>query len=117
MPRGGLASDRKAGSTAAGCRRLRIVDPKRRANQIVDEIDLGAGQIAHRRLIDQDGRRAALNDEIIGSLGAIHVELVLEARATAALDAHAKHRADRLTAQNLANSLRCPLGDRNAVHR
>jgi hypothetical protein len=67
-------------------------------------------------LIDQHRCVAAVDDEIIGGLGAVHVELVLETRAAAALDAHAKHGTGRLPPQNLANPARSPFSDGNVVH-
>ncbi len=38
---------------------LRVVDLERRADQVVDEVDLGAGQEADRNRVDQDRRVAA----------------------------------------------------------
>src|SRR5437868_14236722 len=97
-------SEREACSAAAGCRGLRVVDAEGRADQVVDEIDLGTGQVAHRDLIDQHGRALAPDDDIVVRLGAVDVEPVLEAGAAAALRAHAEHAAGRLAAQNLADA-------------
>src|SRR5436190_17920220 len=45
-------SNREAGPAAARGGRLRVVDAERGADQVVDEIDLGTGQIAERHLVD-----------------------------------------------------------------
>ena len=95
---------------------MRVVDAERRTDQVIDEIDLGAGEIADRDLIDQHGRAVATNDEIVGRLPAVDVEFVLETRAAAALHADAKHAACRLATQNLADAACGPFGEGNIVH-
>jgi hypothetical protein len=48
-PRSGVGrcpSEREACPAAAGCHSLRVVDAKRSADQVIDEIDLGTGQIS-----------------------------------------------------------------------
>src|SRR5512133_3751392 len=67
-------SERKARSAPAGCCGLRVVDAERRSDQVIDEVDLGAAQIAHGNLIDQHGRTVAPNHDIVGPLGAVDVE-------------------------------------------
>ncbi len=56
-------------------------------DQVVDEIDLRAGQERHRGRIDQHHGGIALDHQIVLGLGALDVEFVLEAGAAAALDA------------------------------
>jgi hypothetical protein len=42
------------------------VDLEGLADQIVDEVDLGAGEVFERDRIDQHARTVALDDEIVG---------------------------------------------------
>src|ERR1700722_11480495 len=77
----------EARTAAAGRGGLRIVDLERRADQIVDEIDLAAGHVIERARMDQPRGAAFLDDDVIVGAVAFGVELVLEARAAAALDA------------------------------
>ena len=75
---------RKARAAAAGGLGLRIVDLERGADQVVDEVDLGAGQVLQRHRIDQHGDAVAGDDDVVVGLVAVDVELVLEAGAAAA---------------------------------
>ena len=52
----------------------------------------------------------------VGGLGTVHVELVLETGAAAALHAHAQHGARGLAAQYLADPACRPFRERNIVH-
>src|SRR5262245_42895692 len=70
--------------------------------------------VIHRDRVDEDHRAIAADDEIVSRLGAIHVELVLKAGATAALNAHAQHRSARLALEDVADTPCCPFADRDA---
>src|SRR4051794_6764778 len=109
-------SERETRPAAAGRCRLWIVDLERGADQVVDEVDLRPREISNRDRVDQYGRAVAVDDEVVVRPRAIHVELVLEARAAAAFHAHAQHGSRRLTAENLADAPRRPFGDCNTVH-
>src|SRR5262245_64069779 len=61
-------SNREAGAAAAGGGRLRVVDLERGADQVVHEIDLGAGKIAERNLVDQHGRAVTRDHHVVGRL-------------------------------------------------
>src|SRR5205085_12547891 len=80
------------------------------------EVDLGPGEIAERNLVDQHGRAITGDDEVIGRLLALDVELVLEAGAAAALHADAQHGARRLAAQDRADLPRRPFGHVHVAH-
>src|ERR1700692_3114370 len=71
-------SDRKAGAAAAGCGGVGVDHAERGADQVVDEIDLGASQKRHRCWIDQHHRIVALNHQVILGLRALDIELVLK---------------------------------------
>src|SRR6476661_10578881 len=100
----------EARAAAAGRGGLRIVYLEGRTDQIVDEIDLGAGHVVERDRIDQHRGAAALDHDVIVGSAVLGVELVLETGTASARDAHAQHRADRFLAQNLADLVRRPLG-------
>ena len=70
-------SNREAGAAAAGSGGLRIVDAERGADQVVDEVDLGAGQIVERDRVDQDAGAGPLDHDVIGSAVAAGVLLAL----------------------------------------
>ena len=74
-----------------------------RADQVVDEVDLGAGHVVERDRIDQHRGAAALDHDVIVRPVALGVELVLETGAAAARDADAQHRAHWLLAEDLAD--------------
>src|SRR5216684_4479279 len=84
-------SDRKTGAAAAGRGGIGIDHPERRADQVVDEIDLGPRQKRHRSRIDQHHCAVARDHQVVFGLRALNVELVLKAGAAAALDADAQH--------------------------
>src|SRR5260370_24845259 len=102
-------SDREARAAAAGRGRVGIGDLERGADQVVDEIDLGAFHVAQRDRVDEHGRAVARDHEIVWRLALLHVEPVLEPGAAAALDADAEHGAGGLGGENLADASRCPL--------
>ena len=68
-----------------------LMHTERRADQVVDEIDLRARQERHRGRIDQHHRAIALDHQIVLGPGVLDVELVLEAGAAATLDGDAQH--------------------------
>src|SRR4051794_32002657 len=92
---------RKARPAATGGLGLRIVDLERGADQVVDEVDLGAGQILQRDRIDQHRHPVADDGDVVLGLVALDVELVLKARAAAAQYAEPQHRPGRLGLENL----------------
>src|SRR5690349_5999416 len=100
----------EAGAAAAGRGGLRIVDLERRADQIVDEIDLGSSHVIERYRIDEHSRAASLDHDIVVGALAFGVEFILKARASAAFDADAQHRAGRFLPQDFADSPRGALG-------
>ena len=69
---------RKARAAAAGRLGLRIVDLERGADQVLDEIDLGACEVLQRHRIDQHGDAVADDGLIVVGLGVFDVELVIE---------------------------------------
>ena len=83
--RTGLESEARA--AAAGGGGLRIVDLERRADEVVDEIDLGAGHVVERDRIDQHGRAALLDHDVVVGPAALGVEFVLETGTASASDA------------------------------
>jgi hypothetical protein len=87
----------------------------RRANEVVDEVDLGAGHEFERDRVDQHRDLPSFDDEVIRRPLAVDVESVLEARAAAALDADAQHRPGRFPLQDLADPARCPFGDGDGI--
>src|SRR5262245_47749351 len=107
--------DGKAGAAAAGGGGLRVVHPERGADQVVDEVDLGPRHVVERHRVDQHGRPVLRDDDVVVGLGAVDVELVLEARAAAAFDADAQHGAGAFALEDFADALRCPRADRD-VH-
>src|SRR3954452_7571318 len=106
-----FCSDRKAGPAAARRGGIRIDHPERGADQVVDEIDLGARQERHRGGIDQHYGALARNHQIILGLRALDVELVLEAGAAATLDTDAQHGAVALGFQDFPDAAGRPLAD------
>ena len=74
-------SDRKAGATAARRGGIGVDHAERGADQVVDEINLGARQKRHRGGIDQHHRIVALDHQVIIGLRALDVEFVLKAGA------------------------------------
>ena len=77
-------SDRKAGPAAARRGGIRIDHAERGADQVVDEIDFGAGEERYRGRIDQHHRAFAGDHEVILGPGVVDIEFVLEAGAAAA---------------------------------
>ena len=74
--------------------------------RLVDEVDLAALHEVERDGIDHHARAVALDQEVVGRLIIDQVEAVLEARAAAALDAHAEQGRGRLVAQKLDDPVR-----------
>ena len=112
--RGGVGpslSDRKTGAAAAGCGGIGIDHAERRADQVVDEIDLGSGQKRHRGRIDQHHGAVARDHQVVLGLRALDVELVLKAGAAAALDADAQHGAVALGLEDFPDAAGRPLAD------
>src|SRR5579864_5295800 len=64
---------RETGAAAARRGGLRIVDLERRADQIVDEVDLAAGHVIERDRIDQHRGAALLDDDVV--VGAVALTL------------------------------------------
>lgn len=108
-----MPSNGKAGAAAAGRGGVGVDHPERCANQIIDEIDFGAGQERHRGRIDQHHGAVARNNQIVLGLRPLHVELVLKAGAAAALDADPKHGAIALDLEDFPNAAGRPLADGN----
>src|ERR1700684_362728 len=69
----------EARAAAAGRGGLRIVDLERRADQIVDEVDLAAGHVIERDWIDQHRGAALLDDDVVVSSVTFSIEFVLKA--------------------------------------
>src|SRR5512132_3838354 len=104
-------SDRKTGPATTRCRSIRIDDAERCADQVVDEIDFGAGEERHRGWIDQHHRALAGDHEVILGPGVVDVEFVLEAGAAAALDGDAQHGAVAFGLEDFADAAGGPLAD------
>src|SRR5205823_11676014 len=96
---------------AACCSGIWIDHAKRRADQVIDEIDLGPRQKRYRGGIDQHHCIVSGDHEVIFSLRALDVELVLKARAAAALDADAQHGPVALGLEDFADAPGRPLAD------
>src|SRR5258707_3948281 len=114
LPKEPTMSDRKAGAAAAGRGGIGVDHAERGADQVVDEINLGARQKRHRGGIDQHHRIVALNHQVILGLRALDVELVLKAGAAAALDADAQHRTLALGLEDLPDTAGRSLADDHA---
>src|SRR6516164_403425 len=71
------ALDREARSAAAGCLGLWIIDTERGADQVIDKVDLRTVEVSQRNRVDQHRCTLVHDDNVIGSLGRIHIELVL----------------------------------------
>src|SRR5262245_38579743 len=84
-------ADRERAAAAAGGLGVRVLDLERGADQIFDEIDLGAGQEVERGVVDDDLHPVALEQVVVGLHRVVEREAVLEARAAAARDAEAEH--------------------------
>src|SRR6266404_2955155 len=104
-------SDRKTGAAAAGCGGIGIDHAERRADQVVDEIDLRSRQKRHRGGIDQHYRTVARDHQVIFSLRTLDVELILKAGAAAALDADSQHGAIALSLEDFPDAAGRPLAD------
>ena len=111
--------NREAGAAAARGGHVRIVQLELGADQIVDEIELGAVQEAERDRIDDHPRAVPLDQEIVGGALRHQVEAVLETGAAAALDAHAQQRKRRLALEDLGDAVRGAVayGDGSLAHR
>src|SRR3979411_1064921 len=105
-------SDRKTGAAAAGSGGIGIDHAERRADQVVDEIDLGPGQKRHRGGIDQHHRAVARDYQVILSLRPLDVELILKAGAAAALDADSQHVAIALSLEDFPDAAGPPVAAR-----
>src|SRR5438067_1242312 len=103
-------------AAAAGGGGLWIVDAEGGADEVIDEVDLGAGEIAERYLVDQHPGAVAGDDDIVRRLRAVDIELVLETGAAAAFHAQPEHGAGWLAAQDLPDSPRRSFGDRQVFH-
>src|SRR5690349_17928120 len=95
------ALEREARAAAAGGRGIRVLDLEGGADQVVDEVDLGACEVFERHGVDQDLRAAFRDDGVVACLCIDEVELVLKAGAAAALDGDAKKGACRLAGYDL----------------
>src|SRR5690242_4791921 len=112
---GRAPSEREAGAAAAGGFGLRVLDLESSADQVVDKVDLRAGEILHRDRIDQHDGAGALDGKIVGRARALHVELVLKAGAAATFHRHAQHGAGRLGLEDFADPPRRPFADRDVL--
>ena len=82
-------SDREAGAAAAGGGGVRVQDHEAGADQLLGEVDLGAGEERQRHRVDQHPRAVLLEHEVVVG-GRVELDLVLEPRAAAALDGDAQ---------------------------
>ena len=109
---------REAGAAAARRLGLRVFHLERGADQIVHEIDFRSGHVVDRDRVDQNGGAIAVDHKVVGGFGPVDIELVLEARTSAAFDADAQHGSARLTFEDFADASCRPFADRDArVHR
>src|SRR5262249_47976296 len=83
----GLRAERRAAS--AGARRARVVELETGAMQPLDEVERDAGDVLKRDLVDEDPHIIEVCDPVAFLL-AVEVELILEARASAAGHADAQ---------------------------
>ena len=89
--RGRLVAAGAAAATAAAATVLGLVrgidDREATAHQAIDPVDLGAEDELHARLVDDDGHALVL-EAVVVLLRGVDGEGLLEAGATASLDAH-----------------------------
>lgn len=90
---GTVSLNRKAGAASAGRFRVGILDLEVRAHQVFDEIDLGPAQEFQRNGVDEDARAVAFDQKVVAAPGIVEAEIILVARAAAAVDGNAKHNA------------------------
>src|SRR4029079_18568359 len=81
---------REGGSAAAGGRRVRVLDGEPATRDGVDEIDLGALEVADADRIDEQAHAVRFEQLIADAAAFLDHQAVLEARAAAALHEHAQ---------------------------
>lgn len=101
--------NRETRAAPARCRGMWIVDLKRLADQVIDEVDLRPIHVRERNRVDQYDGAAALHDDVIVSARARKVEAILEAGATTAGNGDAKSGTAGLVRQNAGDPLGCAL--------
>src|SRR5438128_266217 len=73
-------SHREAIAAAARALALRVLDLKRRADHVLDVVDLRALEQLERRFVDEHGGAVALDHEVARAPGVVESEIVLKAR-------------------------------------
>src|SRR6266446_2110695 len=72
---------------------VRVVDREAGAHQAVDVVDLGAADIRHAEVVDEDLDAFVVDDEVVGPALVVEGHAVLHARAPAAADEDAEGKA------------------------
>src|SRR5471030_3013900 len=88
---GFLAGDAERAAAAAGRDDVRVLDLEAGAGERVDVVDLRAVDVLERVRLDEQLETVTLEDAVVRAL-LVEGEVVLEARAAAAADAHPKPR-------------------------
>ena len=101
----GSQLNRKTGTAAARRRCNRVFDFESGADQIIDEINLGALHIANGDGIDQHSGASALQHKVVSGLLRNEIEFILKARAAAAIDGDPQPRGGRIASCNFSDSL------------
>jgi hypothetical protein len=92
-----------------------IANLEGRADQIVDEIDLGARHVHQRHRIDEHLDTVLFDDDVIVAVLGFQIEGILEPGTPASGNADAQGRFLRLLGQNLGDPPRRPVGDHDCV--
>ncbi len=90
-PRSSRWLNGEARPAAAGGFRFRVLDFEMGTHQAFDEIDFRAADEVEADLVDQKPRAVLFDEDVIFGRGVVEGELVLIARAAAAVDGDAKH--------------------------
>src|SRR5262245_30131261 len=98
------ASDGEARPAPAGGCGVRVVDPERRAQEVVDVVDFRAVDQAQGDGVDQHAGAALVDHQVVGGPIGHQVEPVLEARAAATLDTDAEHGRGWLAGDDLGDA-------------
>src|SRR5690606_8268598 len=99
-------SNRKTRSAPATGDGVRIVDPERRPDEVVDEVDLRPGHVHQRYRVDQHGCAIPFDDYVVRLAFGHKIEFVLKTGAATTFDAHAQQLVRGLVGHDLVNAAR-----------
>jgi hypothetical protein len=89
---------------------MRVADLEGLANDVIDEVDLGAVHIGQRDLVDQHRRAVLLDHEIVLGAGCVEIEAILETGTPAARNRDTQGRAARFLRKDAGDALRGAVG-------